>query len=65
MTARTGKTATGSREYRLIGNYYACRMGNGLWYIFEKEDGPLDRDTGIDYPTLRDCRRWAQHNISR
>jgi hypothetical protein len=65
MTTRTGKTATGSREYRLYANYYACRMGNGQWYIFAKEDGLMDRDTGLDYPTLRQCRRWARDMTSR
>ena len=60
MTTRQGKTQTGSHEYHLAGNYYATRMCDNRWYIFEGKQGAGARDVGIDFLTLRACRQWAK-----
>jgi hypothetical protein len=57
MTKRNGKTAEGSHEYALENGMHAVRMGNGEWYIFAG-----NRDIGVDFKTLRECRRWAREN---
>jgi hypothetical protein len=61
MTTRTGKTATGSHEYRLTGNYYATRMGDGSWYIFEKK-GTQYHDTGHRLPYPARLQGMGQKN---
>ena len=60
MTSRHGKTETGSHEYHLGGNFFAVAMGsNAGWYIFEGQQGQGAQDTGVDFQTLRACRKWA------
>ena len=64
MTTRQGKTQTGSHEYHVGGNYYATAMGNNAgWYIFEGKQGAGERDTGVDFKTLRACRQWAASKL--
>lgn len=54
-TSRHGSVGVGRFEYTLSNGYVATRMGNNDFYIF-REDG---LDTGFDFPTLRECRSWA------
>lgn len=55
-TSRSGNKGVGTYEYTLSNGYVATRMGNNDFYIFTA-DGKTD--TGFDFPTLKECRSWA------
>lgn len=60
------------REHEYIeGKYLICRMGSGYWYIYEMslfEGEPVEydpqaiSDTGYDFTTLRNARKWCKEN---
>jgi hypothetical protein len=60
-TSRSGNKGVGTYEYDLANGYVATRMGNNDFYIFTL-DGT---DTGFDFPTLRECRTWADRQAAK
>lgn len=57
---RANKTEQGSHEYTESG-WYLCEMGDGRFYPYTGPQG-TGRDSGHDFRTLREARRWAREN---
>lgn len=54
----SGKTSTGSHEYKIAAGVTACLMANDKWTLFRWENGKAV-DTGIDFSTLAAARKYA------
>lgn len=62
MSNRANSTGEGRHEYR-EGDYVITLMGAGQWFVF-KDLGFTLSDTGYDFKTLAEARKWAKANAT-